>query len=74
MSRPRARAQKDVKSPAPGTFKTTPSQTIDFFAIAQAGFIAVQVSDDTSLATRHSGKRHEFGDGENVAFMVDREK
>jgi len=63
-----------VKSPAPSPFKATPSQTIDFFAISQAGFIAVQVSDDTSLATRHSGKRHEFGDGENVAFMVDREK
>jgi hypothetical protein len=63
-----------VKSSSPGTFKATPSQTIDFLAIAQAGFIAVQVSDDTSLATRHSGKRHEFGDGESVAFMVDREK
>ncbi|MFZ3354244.1 MAG: hypothetical protein WA268_25640 [Xanthobacteraceae bacterium] len=63
-----------MKSPAPGTFDVSPLQTIDFLAIAQVRFIAIQVSDDTSLATRHSGKRHEFGDGENVAFMVDREK
>ena len=34
-----------MKSPAPGTFEVSPLQTIDFLAIAQVRFMAIQVSD-----------------------------